>query len=224
MTALSTARAVGAIAALLLLAPLAAADLVVHLGTFRNEFPINGDTEYTGEWADYIDDYRVDGPGPHTVVEVDLHGLLSHFEGLGVIGFSIVDGGQNEYGSSPGADIDLAVIEGPGDSATGLWTYDGPNGTHADETSAELLQRVAAIDAAGGDQDDSAPHFVSLGQGGSLDVFLDAPVWGPGSSLLFSEAGRPEDFDVYVTLAPVPAPASAAILFGLGLGGRRRRR
>ncbi len=34
----------------------------------------------------------MDGPGPHTVVEVDLHGFLSHFEGLGVIGFSIVDG------------------------------------------------------------------------------------------------------------------------------------
>jgi hypothetical protein len=135
---------------------------------------------YSGSFGSYITSQMVDNGTQRTLVTVDLYGIMQTL-GLNYLeSVSIVDGGNNQYNSSPGADIDYFAFEGLGSETILNYGYAGPNTPHTLEGSAVLGTRIAAMDAVTGDQDYNCLHFVSLGNLGVLTSTFTTPVAGGG--------------------------------------------
>ena len=217
--------ALGAIAALLVTFPVDASGSdpqpsgpAIDIGTFVNTGV--GSIGYEGKFGDYVSSAKVAGPSQHTLISVDLGGLLTSLGIDAFLGVQITDTGLNTYGAlSPGADVDLFGFDGLSPDIELLYIYDGPNPVHQNETTEQLALRVGTIDTFSGAQDAWHHTHVSLGQEGSLTVLLsdpqdviDYPEPGVGPFLLMSEAGTSESFQVDVLAVPTPG---TLVLLGL---------
>ena len=224
--------ALGAIAALLVTFPVdASTGPAIDIGTFVNTGV--GAIGYKGNFGDYVSSAKVAGPSQHTLISVDLGGLLTSLGVDAFLGVRITDTGLNTYGTlSPGADVDLFGFDGLSPDIDLLYIYGGPNPVHQNETTEQLALRVGAIDTFSGAQDAWHQTHVSLGQEGSLTVLLSDPqdvidfpgpgVAGVGPFLLMSEAGTSESFQVDVLA--IPAPGTLVLLGLAAVFARSRRR
>ena len=200
----------------------------LDIGTFKNVGV--GVVNYQGDFGEFVSVASVPGDPDHNLVTVNLEGLLASQQIGLFFGVRINDTGVNQYGAlSPGADVDFFTFEGlwPGNEVAYL--YDGPNPVHINETGESLAVRVSELDSFNGAQDAWDNVHVSLGDQGSLTALFSqpqgvvfGPLEGPGVSLLMSEAGSFESFQVDVLT--VPAPGTLVMLGLAGLAGRRRRR
>ena len=169
-----------------LLAALAAASVASHgfadvfeveIGSFRFGAGTD-DYEYVGDYGHLLGS-DVDGVNHlRTVATFDLRGLMSMFPGESVQWITISDSGENFYNpnADPGADIDVFAVTGLPDYVDSVYTYDGPNQRYWDFTSSQLAAEVAVVDVDYGGGD-AAPWWVSLGDEGSLTMWLDG--WLP---------------------------------------------
>jgi len=195
----------------------------VDLGWFMNVG--GGNIYYDGGFAPWISSSFGPGSTTHTVMEIDVDGILSSLGYAALAGITITDPGVNAYGTlSPGADIDLLNLSGVDPDAVLIWDYDGPNVIHRDEPSWALPWRTAYLDSFSGAQEWDWTH-VSLGRHGVLTATFLQPqrldVYDP--ILLLSEAGMTESFRVSL-VAIVPAPGGLSVLAAAVLLPRRRRR
>lgn len=210
----------------------------IHIGQMRNTGW--GAISYAGDYSAHVTASKAPQSANTfpTLITIDLSAILSinGFEAFSDV--SVVDSGQNAYGASPGADMDLFTFAGLPNNVAYEFEYLGPNPTHLSESAGILGLREAIIDTQTGATDNGSFAFVSLGLNGKLTANMSG--WsgnggggeGPaiptgltsGISLLLSEAGSGESFDVYVTTANVPAPGALALLGMAGLMGRRGRR
>jgi len=163
----------GAITAITLSAPLGADVLELDLGRFQFN---GGTTDYTydGDWSSVLGK-DVEGTDPEwmrTVATVDLGSLIAAMGGRQIAWISVVDTGENWYGFTPGADMDVFRIEGLADETLVSYTYDGPNGHYAGWDSAKYADRTAVLDQRTGGGDDT-PYWVSLGLDGELTMNFD---------------------------------------------------
>ena len=228
-------QAVGAFGAIVAIAVAtsASADQIqvpIDLGTFGNLG--GGQIYYDGPFGPYVHSELVTGMdgADHTRIAIDLAGIVASQDLAGFYGISIIDAGYNMYGAlSPGADIDLLVLEDLAPQIGVTFVYEGPNPVHQDETSALLSRRVHLLDSFSGAQDAWDYKHVSLGERGRLKALLSRPMPlvdlppGEGPMLLLSEAGAMEFFRVRV-LAVLPAPGALALLSVAALVARRPRR
>jgi hypothetical protein len=225
-------RTLGAIIAVAVTAS-AQADLIsvpVDVGTFANIG--NGHIVYDGFFASYIRSGLTPGDdgSPHTLIWIDVAGIVASRDLAGVHGVSVIDAGLNEYdGFGPGADIDFLAL-GPITPDTDLTIYyEGPNPVHGDEPEAMLSRRVELMDSFDGAQDTLHYTHVSLGESGQLRALLSRPVLlqdlppDQGLVLLVSEAGVGEHFRVRV-MALAPGPGSLSLLAAAALIARPSRR
>ncbi len=219
--------------------------LSIHVGTFFNSGW--GQIDYEGDFGHLI---SVTAAAQNqtmfpTEITVDLSSLLDEAGYNAFTAVTVRDTGQNIYGAnSPGADLDLFTIDGLGDSFDVLLRYEGPVTFHELENSDTLKTRTADLDALSGFTHENSLQYVSLGDRGELTAHVsgwdaagsggddgDGPIIpqlrgidGSGISLMLSEAGMGESFDVYVTATNVPAPGALALLGLAGLAGSRGRR
>jgi hypothetical protein len=194
----------------------------VDLGWFMNIG--GGDIYYDGGFAPWISSGFGPGSTTHTVMGIDVDGILSTLGYAALAGITITDTGVNAYGTlSPGADIDLLHLSGVDSDAVMTYTYDGPNVNHRDEPSWALQRRTADLDSFSGAQEWDWTH-VSLGKHGILTTTFLQPqrlgIYDP--YLLLSEAGMTESFRVSLD-AIVPAPGVLSVLAAAVLLPRRRR-
>ena len=230
---------------------LGAADILVDVGCFSNINPIPS-CSYEGDFEDHVSTTEVEGYTStlgYTMIDIDLGGILASVGGGRLTGISIVDFGDNTYGSlSPGADIDYVGITGLDPGVTVQAGYGGTTGAHAGETPDELWARLDTLDAFYGANHLDDAVYVSLGQHGVLDLsFIHAGVpddgegsggpggpgpvtnpWGSlatyeGLRLQLVEVGTHERFSVHLHVTGVPAPPGLLVAVG-GLGMIRRRR
>ena len=151
--------------------------LEIDLGQFRFGSGTS-DYEYVGDYGHLLGS-DIDGVNHlRTVATVDLRGLMSMFPGQSIQWITISDPGTNFYNplSDPGADIDVFAVTGLPDYVDATYTYEGPNARYWDSTSDELAAEVAVVDVDYGGGD-AAPWWVSLGEHGSLTMWLDG--WLP---------------------------------------------
>lgn len=172
---------------------LAAAEIVVDLGTVRQIAP-RPTLEYSGGFGSHLSS-RVDSSGVRTVVSFDLFGIASQVgPNLSLIAVRVRDGGGNSYGNwSPGADIDmLRIVNGATDGVTAV-QYAGVVAQHSGESSTVLAARVATCDTITGDQHYNSQHFISLGMGGVASLnfsgYLHGSTDGSGGSGGGTEGG-----------------------------------
>ncbi len=161
----------------------------LDIGTFRNIGA--GVIQYQGSFGEFVSSQYITGETNHTLITVDLEGLLASQQIGLFFGVRINDTGVNQYGSlSPGADVDYFAFEGlfPGNAVEYL--YDGPNAVHSNETAETLALRVGELDSFSGAQDAWDLVHVSLGDQGSLTGLfsqphgvLFPPLEGPGVNL-----------------------------------------
>ena len=225
----------------------------VNLGTFTNTG--GGTINHIGEYDQYISSTAVPGSGTtvHTVVSIDLLGVLLSAGANAIYSVTITDNGMNAYGElSPGADIDLFSFSNFPAGAVVDYVYQGPNATHSNEDPSRWGIRVAALDSFSSAQDQWNLTHLSLGSNGSVTallgmtlpggpgnpgdpnvpspgVGLDMPVIAGGTGaeplLQISEHGFFESYTVTMEVFTlVPAPGSLALLGAAGLLNRRRRR
>jgi hypothetical protein len=225
-------RAFGAIVAIAV-STSASADQVqvpIDLGTFGNLG--GGQIDYDGLFDPYVHSEPVTGldGADHTRIAIDLAGIVSSQDLTGFYGISIIDAGYNMYGAlSPGADIDLLVLEHLAPQIGVTFVHEGPNPVHQDETAALLSRRVRFLDSFSGAQDAWDYKHVSLGERGRLKALLSRPMPlgdlppGEGPMLLLSEAGTAEFFRVRV-LAVLPTPGTLALLTVAAIVACRPRR
>lgn len=197
----------------------------VDLGWFMNVG--GGQIYYDGGFAPWITSGSVSGPTTHTVIGIDVAGILAALDCDGLAGITITDTGANAYGTlSPGADVDLMRVTGIEPDAAATWSYDGPNARHAGEASWSLAYRTAELDSFSGAQEWDWTH-VSLGRHGALTMTFAEPVLLRDAAPLLqvSEAGSLESFRVSLE-AIVPGPGAPALLgvAAMLLTRRRRRR
>jgi hypothetical protein len=177
MTRLTTRRRAGAIGttlslslAGLTLAALASSEAsanIIQVGAITQTSP-RPNIQYQGAFGSFISSELVNNGTQRTLVSVDLYGLMQSV-GLNYIeSISIIDGGNNQYNSSPGADIDYVLLDGLGANVVTTLGYVGPNTPHTLEGNAVLTNRTSLMDAVTGDQDYNSFHFVSLGYMGAL--------------------------------------------------------
>jgi MYXO-CTERM domain-containing protein len=210
--------------------------LSIHVGQMKNTGW--GTISYTGDYRTQVTASKAPaGTNTYpTLITIDLSAILSinGFEAFSDV--TVVDSGLNAYGGSPGADIDYFAFTGLPNNVAYEFAYLGPNPTHLNESAGVLGIREALIDTQTGNTDNGALAFVSLGLNGKLTANMSGWTGGGGQgpgiptgltsgiSLMLSEAGSGESFDVYVTTANVPAPGALALLGMAGLLGRRGRR
>lgn len=198
----------------------------VDLGWFMNLG--GGRIYYDGGFAPWITSRSVPGATAHTVIGIDVAGILAALDYDGLAGITITDTGANAYGTlSPGADIDLMRLAGVEPAAAAAWSYDGPNPRHIGEASWSLAYRTAALDSFSGAQEWDWTH-VSLGRHGALTMTLAEPLRLRDAApyLEVSEAGSIESFRVSLeAIVPGPGtPALAGVAAMLFTSRRRRRR
>jgi len=199
----------------------------IDIGTFVNTG--GGTIGYEGKFGAFVSAAKVPGPNQHTLISVDLGGLLTSLGVDAFLGVRITDTGLNTYGAlSPGADVDLFRFDGLAPDIELAYLYDGPNPVHQNETSDQLAVRAGFIDTFSGAQDAWHVTHVSLGAEGSLTALLsdpqhviDFPGPGVGPFLLMSEAGTSETFQVDVLAIPTPG---TLVLLGLSAVFARSRR
>lgn len=134
---------------------------------------------YTGAYASYVTSSLVTNPIQRTLVTIDLYGIMQAAGLTWLERIDVLDGGGNQYGGSPGADVDYWHLNGaPGDITTSF-SYTGTNAAHLGESSASLALRTSLMDAISGDQDFNSLHFVSLGANGMLSASFTVPA-APG--------------------------------------------
>jgi hypothetical protein len=239
-----TTSALSAIAALTVGSAVMADSQFVNVGTFWNTPPA-GNIGYNGEFGSFISTQTVIFDYTHTVISIDLTGLLQSIGANALVSVTVTDTGANSNGPlSPGADIDFFKLVGAPEGISTSLAYLGPNNVHINEGGESLANRVDAVDAFSGAQDVWNMTHVSLGTAGSLKATFsggqssgsDSNVLMYGGSsgsglvapvkLLLSEAGFSESFKIgiEVTSLDVPCPAAFAPLLGLATIGRRRRR
>jgi hypothetical protein len=202
----------------------------IDLGMFGNLG--GGQIYYDGPFGPYVHSELVtglDGAG-HTLIAIDLSGIVLSQDLTSFYGISIIDAGYNMYGPlSPGADIDLLVLEDLAPQIGVTFVYEGPNLVHQDETAALLSRRVSLLDSFSGAQDAWDHKHVSLGERGRFKALLSSPMPlvdlppGEGPMLLLSEAGAAEFFRVRV-LAVLPTPGALSLLFVAAIVARSPRR
>ncbi len=236
--------ALGAIGALTMALTAVADVQTIDVGTVMNVAPA-GAYQYTGSFGGFLSAQTQFFGYTHTVIAVDLNGILQSVGANALLSVSIKDTGNNTYAAlSPGADIDLFAFEGISGDAQPAFSYTGPNQVHAGESSEALHTRAFAVDSFSGAQDAWNMTHVSLGYKGALKatfgtagggtpgdpngpIFIEAPGTGSlgATKLLISEAGFSESFQILleVTTVPVPAPCAGLALLGLFIPGRRRR-
>jgi MYXO-CTERM domain-containing protein len=163
---------------------LAAAEIVVDLGTVRQIAP-RPTLEYNGNFGSHVSG-RVDASGVRTVVGFDLFGIANQMgSNLALVAVRVRDGGGNSYGNwSPGADIDmLRIVNGATDGTTAV-QYAGVVAQHLGESQGVLASRVATCDTVSGDQHYNSQRFISLGFGGVASLnfagFLHGTTGGSG--------------------------------------------
>jgi hypothetical protein len=218
----------------------AIADMTIDVGRFSNINPVPS-YSYVGDWAEYVSSSEVDG---RTVFDIDVTGIMSNEGDQYLRSISIRDFGNNSYGIlSPGADIDYVEFVGLPDSVGTRAEYSGPTVDHLEESSEQLLARIADLDAFAGANHRDDDVYVSLGRYGVLDMmFVGGGEDGSGGGgggidpngngglaggsfiLRIAEAGSYERFTVHLETSDVPAPAIAPVLAGVFAGWRRRRR
>jgi hypothetical protein len=226
-------RALGAITAIAIGAAAEADDtrVPINVGTFGNIG--GGHIYYSGAFGSYIHSKLAAGKDgtDHTLIEIDLAGIVTSQDLAGFYGVSIIDAGYNMYGArSPGADVDLLALDSISPNTDVTFVYEGPNPVHQDESESLLARRVRYLDSFMGAQDVWHDKHVSLGKLGRLEALLSEPMplvdLPPDERpmLLLSEAGSTEFFRVRI-LAAIPAPGSFALLaVAAVVAGRPRRR
>jgi MYXO-CTERM domain-containing protein len=163
--------ALGAVAALAIGTHTFADDQqTIQIGSFVNTGV--GSVGYNGPYTDHVLYEAVDG---HTVISVDVTGILDSLGYNALWSITITDNGFNGYGAlSPGADIDLFAIEGV--SAAAMYAYVGPNAVHQGETADRLAERSLLLDSFSGAQDAWNITHVSLGMNGAVTASWAQPV------------------------------------------------
>ena len=149
----------------------------VEIGSFRFGAGTE-DYEYVGDYGHLLGS-DVDGVNHlRTVATLDLRGLMSMFPGESIRSITVSDSGENFYNPNgdPGADIDVFAITGLPDYVDSAYSYEGPNQRYWDFSSSQLAAEVAVVDVDYGGGD-AAPWWVSLGDEGSLTMWLDG--WMP---------------------------------------------
>lgn len=195
----------------------------VDLGWFMNVG--GGQIYYDGGFAPWISSGFEPGSTTHTVMGIDVGGILSSLGYGALAGITITDTGANTYGSlSPGADIDLLRLTGVDPDAVMTYAYDGPTAIHNGEPAWALGWRTANLDSFSGAQEWDWT-YVSLGRHGMMTATLLEPQWLHDNApfLALSEAGSLESFRVSLD-AIVPAPGALSVLAAVALLPRRRRR
>ncbi len=172
----------GAITAATLVAPLTADVLEVDLGRFT----FNGGTSdytYEGDWSSVLGQ-DVEGTDPdwmRTVATVDLGSLISAMGGRQIAWISVVDTGDNWYGFTPGADVDVFRVDGLPEETLVSYAYDGDNHHYSGWDSQKYADRTAILDQRTGGGDDT-PWWVSLDRDGALTMTFDRWPAGGGDS------------------------------------------
>jgi len=168
MNALS---ALGAVAALAIgTTAFATNQETIEVGSFVNTSV--GHMAYSGPYTDFVLGQAADG---HTVITVDVAGILDSLGYNALWSVTITDNGFNSYGNlSPGADIDLFRMEGA--STDAIYSYAGPNAVHQPELSDRLRERTLQLDSFSGAQDAWNLTHVSLGQSGSMTASWVQPL------------------------------------------------
>ncbi len=143
---------------------------IVQMGAVRH-LPARPTISYTGSYATCFTS-SVDASGMRTIIDVDIsQAAQSAAPGMILRSITIQDAGTNVYGaSSPGADLDLLMLQGADASAEMTLDYTGSVTQHNNDSQATLAARIAAADAIAGDTNTGMTHFVSLGLGGELRV------------------------------------------------------
>lgn len=162
--------ALSAIAALVIASQTFAVDQdTVEVGSFVNTSV--GVMSYTGAYNNRTFSEDVDG---HTVISVDVAGILDSLGYDMLWSITITDNGSNTYGSlSPGADIDLFRVEGAATDVT--YSYLGPNPVHQSESVDRLADRLLQLDSYSGAQDAWDITQVSLGWDGAVTATFNQP-------------------------------------------------
>lgn len=163
--------AIGAVMALAICTVSFAADQqTVEVGSFVNTGV--GSMTYSGPHADYVLAEAIDG---HTVIAVDVAGILGSLGYDELWSITVTDNGFNAYGElSPGADIDLFRMEGA--AADAIYSYVGPNTVHLSELPSTLQDRSLQLDSYSGAQDAWDYTHISLGQSGSVTAMWLQPI------------------------------------------------
>ncbi len=222
---MNAACAIAALTAVSLTTHVTAGDehVSVDLGWFMNIG--NGQIYYDGAFAPWISSGFEPGSTDHTVMGIDVEGILSSLGYEALAGITITDTGANTYGTlSPGADIDLLRLTGVDPDAVMTYAYEGPNEIHNDEPAWALPWRTAYLDSFNGSQEWDWT-YVSLGRHGTMTVTLLEPLRLHDNAPLLelSEAGSFESFFVSLD-AIVPAPGVLSVLAAAAFLPRRRRR
>lgn len=216
------ACAIAALTALSVTSHATAEHVTVDLGWFMNTG--GGGIYYDGGFTPWVSSGFGPGSTTHTVIGIDVAGILAALSYEWLTGVTITDTGANAYGTfSPGADVDLLRLTGIDSDAAVSWTYDGPNINHDGETSWHMAYRTAGLDSLSGHQEWDWTH-VSLGNHGSLAATFEPQRLRDNAPFLaLSEAGSFESFRVSLD-AIVPAPGALSVLAFAVLSARRRRR
>ncbi|MFM1832101.1 MAG: hypothetical protein RLZZ461_417 [Planctomycetota bacterium] len=147
--------------------------LELDLGRFRFNGGVS-DYTYEGDWSSVLgkDVEGTDADWTRTVATVDLGALITAMGGRSIEWISITDTGENWYGFTPGADIDVFRVEGLAEGMSVNYSYAGPNSYYNGFGSADFAERAAVLDQRSG-TDNSTPWWVSLGDRGTLTMTFD---------------------------------------------------
>ena len=134
---------------------------------------------YWGSYGSNMSSSLVANPVQRTLVSIDIYGIMQAAGLSWLERIDVLDGGGNQYGGSPGADVDYWHLSGAPAELTTTFAYSGTNAVHIGESSASLANRMSLMDAIVGDQDYNSTHFISLGATGMLSATFAMPA-APG--------------------------------------------
>jgi len=100
---------------------------------------------YTGAYASYVTSSLVANPIQRTLVTIDLYGIMQAAGLTWLERIDVLDGGGNQYGGSPGADVDYWRLNGAASDVTTSFSYTGANAVHVGESSTSLALRTSLM-------------------------------------------------------------------------------